>query len=113
MKQTTKPRKPKAPVNVPMVFPHPFWERVLTLRDTKPQTFALFSPGFKLSAALAAAGAMLGSPQFWAYCQQPESERTPTHIVSQQRPRADIAPADLRAEIRSWVQLAAALESAA
>jgi hypothetical protein len=50
MKQA-KPRKAKAPVNVPMVFPHPFWERVLTMRDTKPQTFAIFSPGFKLSAA--------------------------------------------------------------
>ncbi|HEX8071074.1 MAG TPA: hypothetical protein VF546_14050 [Pyrinomonadaceae bacterium] len=34
-----------------MRFPCAFWERVLWLRDARPATFALFSPGFKLSAA--------------------------------------------------------------
>jgi len=52
MKRAKRPRRERKPApNVPMRFPHPFWERVLRLRDHRPATFALFSPGFKLSAA--------------------------------------------------------------
>jgi hypothetical protein len=45
-------RKRKVEPNVPMVFPHPYWERILWLRDHRPTTFAVFSPGFKLSASV-------------------------------------------------------------
>jgi hypothetical protein len=47
---TRRTRKRKVEPNVPMHFPCEFWERVLWLRDHRPATFALFSPGFKLSA---------------------------------------------------------------
>jgi hypothetical protein len=69
--------------------------------------------GMPAAAALDAARAALGCVEFLAYCQLSETERASVPVVSQQRARADIAPDDLRAEVRSWVQLAAAMESAA